>query len=121
MDTTATLSPPSFSHRIEAYVDRGLTLLDEIRRAATFLRNKHGYTLGMLEQVSGVHKNSLLKLTDPEWRPKMDTLQHLASLVERAQAHRRGETFSFPGRRGPGRPRGSKNSRPRRKRKAKAA
>lgn len=105
---------PTFSHRIEAYVDRANVLLDEIRRAANYLRGKYGYTLAMLESVAKVHKNSLLKLADPDWRPKMDTLVRLGALVERAQAHRRGEVFRFPERRGPGRPPGSKNSKSRR-------
>jgi hypothetical protein len=117
MDTSMAVPQPSFSHRIEAYVDRVGSLLDEIRRATTYLRTKHGYTLLMLEEVCEVHKNSLLKLADAAWRPKVETLLRLATLVERAKAHRRGEVFSFPNHRGPGRPRGSKNHKPRRSRK----
>ena len=92
------------SAHVERYVEKSDELLDEIRRAATYLRTKHGYELWKLQDVCKLHKNSLLRLNDRTWVPKPDTMVALAKLVERAQAVRRGETFSFPERRGPGRP-----------------
>jgi hypothetical protein len=98
------LQTSSFAQRVTAHVDRSDALLSEIRRAAIYLRNRQGYALWKLQLVTGLHKNSLLRLHDPDWLPKPETMVSLAKLVERAQAHRRGETFDFPARRGPGRP-----------------
>lgn len=98
------LQATSFAERVSAHVDRSDELLDEIRRAATYLRVRQSYALWKLQIVTGLHKNSLLRLQDRHWIPKPTTMVALAKLVERAQAHRRGESFEFPERRGPGRP-----------------
>ncbi len=94
----------SFAEKVSAHVDRSDALLDEIRRAAAYLRSWHGYTLWKMQEVTGLHKNSLLRLRDRDWMPKPETMVALARLVERAQAHRKGKKFEFPARRGPGRP-----------------
>jgi hypothetical protein len=95
----------SFAERVSAYVDQSDELLDEIRRAATYLRQRQGYALWKLQAVTQLHKNSLLRLDDRTWVPKPETMVALAKLVERARAHRRGETFEFVEHPRPGRPR----------------
>src|SRR3954464_10102345 len=44
--------PVSFTERVSAHVGRSKALLDEIRRAAAYLRNKQLYAFWMLEEVT---------------------------------------------------------------------
>jgi hypothetical protein len=68
-------------------------LTAEVRAAAKYLSRHHGYSLTILAGVTGLHKNSLLRLWDKSWMPKPETLRRLEKLVIRAEAKRHGETF----------------------------
>ena len=68
-------------------------LLNEVRAAATYLREQHGYSVSRFVMCTGLHKNSLLKLADPTWVPEPETLWDLDQLIIRAAAKRRGEIF----------------------------
>jgi hypothetical protein len=68
-------------------------LLNEVRAAAAYLREQHGYSLSGFVICTGLHKNSLLKLADPTWVPEPETLWDLDQLIIRAAAKRRGEIF----------------------------
>ena len=68
-------------------------LTSEVRAAARYLTRHHGYSLTTFASVTGLHKNSLLRLRDKSWTPKPETLRRPEKLVIRAEAKRRGETF----------------------------
>ncbi len=67
--------------------------MDEVRSAARYLSELHKYTVKILAAVTGLHKNSLLRLTDLTWVPQPETLQQLDMLIVRAEAKRCGEIF----------------------------
>jgi hypothetical protein len=67
--------------------------MDEVHEAATYLKELHDYSLAVFAEVTGLHKNSILRLSDPMWIPNPETLQQLDRLIVRAEAKRRGETF----------------------------
>src|SRR5580704_5839417 len=69
------------------------SLMREVRAVAAYLQEDHGYSLTSFEAVTGLHKNSLMRLMDPIWVPKPPTLQKLDKLIARAEAKRRGEIF----------------------------
>jgi hypothetical protein len=68
-------------------------LMSNVRAAARYLNRHHGYSLTVFASVTGLHKNSLIRLPDSAWMPKPETLRRLEKLVVRAEAKRRGETF----------------------------
>lgn len=65
----------------------------EVRAAAMYLRDCHDYSLTVFAAVTGLHKNSVIRLSDPTWIPTQETLQLLDRLIGRAEAKRRGEIF----------------------------
>jgi hypothetical protein len=67
--------------------------MKEVRAAAAYLKEYHGYSLTVFAEVTGLHKNSLMRLSDPTWIPKSETLENLDKLIVRADAKRRGEIF----------------------------
>jgi hypothetical protein len=60
-------------------------LMREVRAVAAYLQEDHGYSLTSFEAVTGLHKNSLMRLMDPTWVPKPPTLQKLDRLIARAR------------------------------------
>lgn len=69
-------------------------LLTDIRSAASYLRTEHQYSLPTLAQLAGLHKNSIMKIDDPDWKPNGDTITKLEVLIDRAAAKKAGETFA---------------------------
>jgi hypothetical protein len=67
-------------------------LMRDIRAAATYLNKLHGYSLMVFAHMTGLHKNSVMRLSDPTWMPKPETLQQLDKLIVRAEAKRRGRS-----------------------------
>jgi hypothetical protein len=104
VDTTEAAAAPGYSLRQTAhYAVVAATLasfeattaafMDEVRAAATYLKECHDYSLAVFATVTGLHKNSVMRWSDPTWTPEPDTLQLLDKLIVRAEAKRRGETF----------------------------
>lgn len=61
-------------------------LLARARRSARLLAQKYHYTLAMMSEVAGkLHKNSLMRLQDENWVPKLETLARLELLVAEAR------------------------------------
>jgi hypothetical protein len=105
-NTMEAAAPPSYGPRQTAhYAVVAATLagfeattaafMSEVRAAATYLRECHAYSLTVFAAVTGLHKNSLMRLSDLAWMPEPETLQLLDQLIVRAEAKRRGD--SFPG------------------------
>jgi len=103
-DTMDAAIPPSYGPRQTAhYAVVAATLagfdataaafMDEVRAAATYLKECHDYSLTVFAAVTGLHKNSVMRLSDPRWMPAPETFQLLDRLIVRAEAKRRGETF----------------------------
>lgn len=68
-------------------------LMNEIRDAHRYLTETHHYSLTVLASITGLHKNSLMRLSDEAWVPKPETLERLERLRLRAEAKRRGQVF----------------------------
>jgi hypothetical protein len=103
-NTMTAATPPSYGPRQTPYygvVTATLAgfnatvaaFMDEVRAAATYLRDCHDYSLTVFAAVTGLHKNSVIRLSDPTWMPAPETLQLLDRLIVRAEAKRRGEVF----------------------------
>ena len=103
-NTIVSARSPSCGRRQSAYytvvaatsaaLDAAATaFMGEVRAAATYLKELHDYSLAVFAELTGLHKNSILRLSDTEWIPKPGTLQLLDRLIVRAEAKRRGETF----------------------------
>lgn len=73
--------------------EKGDQLLTRIRNAAAYLKETHGYALALFAQITGLHKNSVMKLKDLTWVPNAETLEKLEKLVEREAAKRGGRLF----------------------------
>lgn len=67
--------------------------VETARASAKYLRKHHGYSLASFAACTRLHKNSLMRIAEPEWVPKPDTLRKLDTLIIRAEAKRRGEMF----------------------------
>lgn len=65
----------------------------KIRASAAYLKTDHKYALTTLARVTGLHKNSIMKLDREDWDPSGDTLQKLELLNVRADAKRKGQAF----------------------------
>jgi hypothetical protein len=68
-------------------------LMDEIRDSAKYLTENHRYSLTVLASITGLHKNSVMRLADRSWLPKPETLERLERLIKRAEAKRSGQIF----------------------------
>jgi hypothetical protein len=82
-----------FARSLEATQAQAKALMVQVRDAAAYLVKHHRYSLTVIAQVADLHKNSILRLNDPTWFPKPDTLLKLEKIIERASAKRFGETF----------------------------
>lgn len=73
-------------------------LLAQVRAAVDYLRAEHGYSLKGFadERLTGLHKNSILRLKDPGWIPNPGTLQKLTVLIEEAEIKRAGGEGRVP-------------------------
>jgi hypothetical protein len=73
-------------------------LLSQIRAAVDYLRAEHGYSLkGFADpRLTGLHKNSILRLKDPDWIPNPGTLEKLTVLIEEAEIKRGGGEGRVP-------------------------
>jgi len=72
---------------------RADALLREIRVAAQYLKDEHGYSLESFshEKLTGLHRNTVMKLnSDKDWAPTPDTLEKLAELIVEADTLRAG-------------------------------
>lgn len=74
-------------------------LLRQVRLAVEYLRTEHGYSLktfagkdknGNPIGLTGLHKNSILRLKDPSWIPNPKTLEALTELIREAEILRKG-------------------------------
>ena len=70
-----------------------VVFMHEVRAATAYLKEHHDYSLAVLAEVTGLHKNSVMRLPDLTWIPKPKTFPRLDRLIVRAEAKRRGETF----------------------------
>ena len=59
------------------------TLLDEIRAARRKLAAA-GVSVEQMAATCGLHRNSILALNDPHWRPRTATVVALECLIARA-------------------------------------
>ena len=66
--------------------------MNDVRQAVGYLKKYHGYSLTIFACVTGLHKNSLLRLPDTSWEPKPETMRKLARLIDRAEDKRVGKT-----------------------------
>ena len=64
------------------------SLLSRIRDDADYLRSHWGYTLKTFEALTGLHKNSVVKLSSPEWDPDTQTLELLELIPAEAKLRR---------------------------------
>lgn len=73
-------------------------LLAQVRAAVAYLRAEHGYSLKGFadDRLTGLHKNSILRLKDPKWIPNPGTLQKLTVLIEEAEIKRAGGEGRVP-------------------------
>ena len=103
-NTTVAGSLPSSGPRQSAYYTvvattsaaldaAGVLFMHEVRLATAYLKEHHDYSLAVLAKVTGLHKNSVMRLPDLMWKPKLKTFPRLDRLIVRAEAKRRGETF----------------------------
>lgn len=97
---TAALDTPyaQVSAQLRDARERDRHLLVQIRAAVDYLRATHGYSLkGFADQrLTGLHKNSILRLKDPDWIPNPGTLERLTVLIEEAEIKRAGGEGRVP-------------------------
>lgn len=77
------------AHLVNAEIS-ATALMREIRSAARYLGQYHGYSLTNFAQLTEMHKNSLMRLKDPTWVPKTASLERLERLITEAETLRGG-------------------------------
>lgn len=104
----ATTQYADFAQQLAATQAAAKALMADIRAAASYLTKKRGYSLTVIASKTGLHKNSVMRLSDRSWFPKPDTLAKLTTLIAEAEGIRSGEIAPHPGIKR-GRPKGSAN------------
>lgn len=81
----------TIAKQLERAKAQSTSLLANVRTAAKYLSQKHGYSLECFSTVTHLHRNTVMKLSDTTWQPNPETLELLEELIVEAGLKRAGK------------------------------